>query len=94
MEAAGGLKAALEHDNQVEVVWEDGGGGALRILMRNVQGDATQDVGGVQQSSKECSSFGDQASLEQSRWVEEEDYPWSLEDELGFFGAHPEWGVG
>ena len=89
-EAVGSLKAALESDVQVEVVWDDEGGLRVRVHTEQV-GMATQHAG--VQSSNVC-SLGDQANYEQSSWVEADDYPWSLEDELGFFGAHPEWGVG
>ena len=76
------LKTALECDNQVKVVWDEVG--FMSICPQAAGGDATQ---GVQSS-------GDQETFEQSNWVEAVDYPWSWEDELGFFGAHPEWGVG
>ena len=88
-DAAGKLKVALECDNQVEVVWDEVG--FLCICPQAARGDSTQE--GQSSNGGECGNE-DQVSFEQSKWVETEDYPWSVEDELGFFGAHREWGVG
>ncbi len=76
------LKTALECDNQVEVVWDEVG--FMSICPQAAGGDGTH----------ESTSNGDQGAHAASTWVEAVDYPWDWEDELGFFGPLPEWGVG
>ncbi len=89
-EAARGIKAALERDNVVEVVWEDGS--RLVTVKHTSTGGGTAEI---DEREAACAVLDEgNQNHERSNWVEAEDYPWSMEDELGFFGAHPEWGIG
>ena len=83
-DAASKLRMALECDNQVEVLWDEVG--LLSVWSQAANGEVAAQRG----QSKVEAECGEQSK----KWVEEDNYPWSLEDEFGFFGAYPERGVG